>query len=109
MATRRRRSAVKAPLSKYACARAIAASRLIGISGSLSFRGEVEDREPGIYNPRSVVVDSGLAAARRPGMTGSLAPALEPLASADYRRCDTAHRLRMRQGEKRGKRVVKIL
>ena len=38
----------------------------------MSFRGEAEGREPGIHNPRPVVMDSGLAAARRPGMTGSV-------------------------------------
>ena len=34
-----------------------------------SFRGATEGGEPGIHSPRSVVMDSGLAASRRPGMT----------------------------------------
>ena len=34
-----------------------------------SFRGATEGGEPGIYSPRLVVMDSGLAASRRPGMT----------------------------------------
>jgi len=56
-----------------------------------SFRGAAEGREPGIHSrrhsrstrgdssARSVVMDSGLAASRRPGMTKPpLAPALSP-------------------------------
>src|SRR5712692_2832699 len=34
-----------------------------------SFRGATEGGEPGIHIPRPVVMDSGLAASRRPGMT----------------------------------------
>ena len=34
-----------------------------------SFRGATEGGEPGIHSPRPVVMDSGLAASRRPGMT----------------------------------------
>jgi formate dehydrogenase iron-sulfur subunit len=36
---------------------------------SASFRGATEGGEPGIHSPRPVVMDSGLAASRRPGMT----------------------------------------
>jgi len=34
-----------------------------------SFRDATEGGEPGIYNPRPVVMDSRFAASRRPGMT----------------------------------------
>src|SRR5215470_1950347 len=40
------------------------------ICSAWSFRGATEGGEPGIHTPRPVVMDSGLAASRRPGMTG---------------------------------------
>src|SRR5712671_6858985 len=39
------------------------------ICAAASFRGATEGGEPGIHSPRAVVMDSGLAASRRPGMT----------------------------------------
>jgi hypothetical protein len=39
------------------------------ICAGWSFRGDTEGGEPGIHSPRPVVMDSGLAASRRPGMT----------------------------------------
>jgi hypothetical protein len=69
---------------KYACRHHVSALPPIRrrSSRSVSFRGANEVREPGIHNHDSlrtslransaaaVVMDSGLAAARRPGMTG---------------------------------------
>jgi hypothetical protein len=39
------------------------------ICAAWSFRGATEGGEPGIHSPRPVVMDSGLAASRSPGMT----------------------------------------
>jgi len=39
------------------------------ICSAWSFRGATEGGEPGLHSPRPPLMDSGLAASRRPGMT----------------------------------------